>query len=353
VSTETYSLQARVFCGFTGMLWASRLKNDLFSAEKGWITAYLRRRACELSICFDNAEAVAENAWHAQVTAWPVQRSAHVGTRLPDGCQGDGMRDSRHDGLDGSGGGDLSALARTVVARLAARDGIVSGPGPREVDDRMVAALVRAFVTADPGPFQALRADLRRARISDIDLVDIYFPAAARLLGCAWVEDSSPFTEVTVGVARMLTMLHQIGRDWSSNAAPDPEGRSVLVVLPEGEQHSFGVAVLAGQLRRQGISVRLEVGTPTRDLFRIVRQVSFDCAMVSIACEEKLAQCRAVVTALKDGADGQLRVAVGGALLERPLDIAGRTGADIVTSDPFKVLQGARANRARLGGGFI
>jgi methylmalonyl-CoA mutase cobalamin-binding subunit len=285
-------------------------------------------------------------SWLAQCTS-----QHHAGNLLPDGCQGDGMRDSGHDRQ--GDGGDLSALARTVVARLAARDGISIGPGPWAVDDRMVASLARALVSTDPALLPALRADLRRARISDIDLVDTYFPAAARHLGCAWVEDVTPFTDVTVGVARMLAILHQVGRDWTSNATPDPRGRTVLVVLPEGEQHSFGVAVLAGRLRRQGISVRLEVGTPTRDLRRIVRKASFDSAMVSIACEEKLSLCNEVVTTLKDASDGQLCVAVGGALLDRPVDIAGRTGADIVTSDPFQVLQRSRAGHALPIGGFI
>jgi methylmalonyl-CoA mutase cobalamin-binding subunit len=217
----------------------------------------------------------------------------------------------------------------------------------------MVAALVRALVTTDPAPMLALRADLRRARISDIDLVDSYLPAAARRLGCAWVEDATAFTDVTIGVARMLAVLHQVGRDWSSNATPDPDDRSVLVVLPQGEQHGLGVAVLAGQLRRQGISVRLEVGTPTRDLGRIVQEGSFDCAMISIACEEKLTQCRHVVTTLKAASDGRLHVAVGGALLERQLDIVSLTGADISTSDPMMALRGARVARGSLKEIFV
>jgi MerR family transcriptional regulator, light-induced transcriptional regulator len=258
------------------------------------------------------------------------------------------MRDSQHGGQEDRGSDGLSALARTVVARLIARDGTPD----RTVDEAIVASIARALLDRDPASFESLRQDLRRARVGDNDLADTYFPAVARHLGCAWAEDSAPFTDVTIGVARMQAMLRQVGRDWSSNVAPDPGGRTVLIVLPEGEQHSFGAMLMAGQLRRQGVSVRLEVGTPITALRRIVHHAVFDCAMISIACEEKLNHCKTVVKALKDGSEGRLWVAVGGALLERPVDVCGLTGADVATSDPMLALRGAMAARAKVKGVF-
>jgi methylmalonyl-CoA mutase cobalamin-binding subunit len=193
----------------------------------------------------------------------------------------------------------------------------------------------------------ALRQDLRRARISETDLVDCYFPEVARGLGCAWAEDSAAFTDVSIAVARMQAMARGIGRDWTSNAVAEAASSTVLLVIPEGEQHSFGAVLLAGQLRRQGISVRLEMGTSSRALRQIAKDRSFDCAMISVACEEKLDHCRTVVDALRQGSGGRLWVAVGGALLDRPLDIKGRTGADVVTRDPVVALEGALAEQAK------
>ena len=254
------------------------------------------------------------------------------------------MRDSQHGGPNDRSGDGLTVLARTIVARLVARE----DAGDRGADAAMVAALARALASPDPADFQAMRADLRRARIGEIDLVDTYFPAVARYLGCAWVEDRAPFTEVTLGVARMQSILRQVGRDWASNTAAGPDSCTVLMVLPEGEQHSFGAVVLTGQLRRQGVSVRLEIGTPPARLRALVQRHSFDCAMVSIGCEEKLEAGRRIVKALKDGSGGQLRVAVGGAALDRPVDVRLRTGADLVTNDPQLALQGLRPARRDL-----
>jgi methanogenic corrinoid protein MtbC1 len=253
------------------------------------------------------------------------------------------MRDSQHRGQDDRGSGGPAALARAVVGRLLAGEG-----GPvRLVDDATVASISRALLDLNPARMAMLRQDLRRARISDTDLVDCYFPEVARHLGCAWAGDDAPFTDVTIGVARMQAMLREIGRDWTSNVAAEAASATVLIVLPEGEQHSFGAMLLAGQLRRQGISVRLEVGTQTSGLRRLVEGRFFDCAMISVACEEKLDQCRGVVAALKDGSRGRLWVAVGGPVLDRPIDVRSLTGADIATCAPLLALQGALAEQSQ------
>jgi MerR family transcriptional regulator, light-induced transcriptional regulator len=249
------------------------------------------------------------------------------------------MRDSQHRGRDDRFVGGPAALARTVVSRLLDRE----ARSLRPADEAVIAAIARALLDPDPDQLAALRQDLRRARIGDTELVDSYLPEVARHLGCAWAEDRAAFTDVTIGVARMQAMLREIGRDWSSNGTTDPAGATVLIVLPEGEQHSFGATLLAGQLRRQGISVRLEVGTGVVDLRRIVEAGSYDCAMISIACEEKLDHCRMVLDALKVGSGGRLWVAVGGPLLDRHVDVCRRTGADIATSDPLVALRGALA----------
>jgi MerR family transcriptional regulator, light-induced transcriptional regulator len=254
------------------------------------------------------------------------------------------MRDIQHGGQDSRADSALAALARSVVERLTAREEAKDRP----LDEAVVASIARALLGPWPDSMDALRQDLRRARITDTDLVDRYFPEVARYLGCAWVDDATPFTDVSIAVARMQSTLRDVGRSWTSNATSEPASATVILILPEGEQHSFGAMLLAGQMRRQGISVRLEVGTGTAELRRIVRDRDFDCAMISVACEETLGRCKAVVDALRQGSGGRLWIAVGGPLLQRPIDLHALTGADVVTSDPLKALQGALSRQARI-----
>jgi hypothetical protein len=199
------------------------------------------------------------------------------------------MRDSQYGVPIERCGDELSTLARTVVARLAAR----GGRALQQIDPDLVFAMARAVASVDPALYDALRPEIRRARISDIDLVDSYFPAVARLLGCDWAEDRAGWAEVTIGLARLQSLVHQIGLGWDGSTAVD--GASVLIVLPEGEQHSFGAQVLAGQLRRQGISVHLQIGTRLAVLRTLVQERQYDCAMVSVGCETKLELGRKIV----------------------------------------------------------
>jgi MerR family transcriptional regulator, light-induced transcriptional regulator len=259
------------------------------------------------------------------------------------------MRDSQHGNQGERESDELSVLARTVVARLARG----SGRARRMPDATLVASMCRAVSSDDPAAYEALRPDIRRARISDGDLVDLYFPAVARQLGCNWAEDRAGFAEVSIGMARLQALVHQIGREWASNAAATPDSSVVLVVLPEGEQHSFGVQVLTGQLRRHGVSVHLQIGARPAALRALVQERRYDCAMVSVACEEKLAFCRSVVAALKHGSNGRLWVAVGGAVLERDLNVRALTGADMATNDALLAISAAKGRAIQVGAGQV
>lgn len=247
------------------------------------------------------------------------------------------MRDSQHGSHNERSSEELSALARMIFSRIAVRSARIA----RSLDDDLVSAMVAAVVAPDPAVFEALRPDIRRLRLSDTDLVDFYFPAVARQLGCDWADDRSGWTTVSIGMARLQALVHQISLDWSSNATASQDAPVVLVVLPEGEQHSFGAQVLAGQLRRQGVSVHLQIGARPDGLRVLLQERRYDCAMVSVACEERLEFCRKVVKSLRDGSKGSLWVAVGGAVLERQVDVLAVTLADVATNDPMHVLAGA------------
>jgi len=253
------------------------------------------------------------------------------------------MRDSQHGGQTGRSGEDLTALARTVVARLAAQ----GGPVTRPVDDALLAAMTRAVIAPDPGAFAALRPDLRRARVGEVELIDRYFPAVARALGCDWAEDRAGWAEVTLGMARLQALLHQMLRPhpFVSSAG----SITVLIVLPPGEQHSFGVKVLAEQLRRMGIVVHSQLAAGPDRLRQLAAERSYDCAMISAACEARVETCRKLVQALKQGSGGRLWVAVGGPVCDRIDGLERLTGADLATSDPMLAIGSARAARPAPG----
>jgi len=230
--------------------------------------------------------------------------------------------------------GGVSQFAAEVVARLVLRDG-TDEAGLRE-------ALLQRFLTAvassDPGAFEALKPELKRARVSASSLADCYIPEAARRLGEAWETDSMSFANVTMGVARMQAILREIGAAWSADAMGQTGGPTLLVILPQGEQHTLGAMVLAGRLRRMGVSVSMRISPTAAEIARYVAERTFDGTLISIACNDRLETCRILVKTLKEAQSGGMKVAVGGAIRDSAESVKQATGADLVTNDIFEAL---------------
>ena len=241
------------------------------------------------------------------------------------------MLDGRDNGpnvrsLRGLGG--VSQFASNVVSRLADPDVATESVLREDLMKRFMEAILRP----DAGLVDAMRADLRRARLSRVTFADRYIPELARRLGQAWVDDCMSFADVTMGSSRLQAILRDISMDWTDNARTDDLG-TILLIIPEREQHTLGALVLMGQLRRRGVSVCLRIGPTDADLHSLLAERRFDGAFVSGGQVAMLAVCTALVATLKGLTDGRLAVAVGGAMLElfpTPLHIM---GADAVTND--------------------
>jgi MerR family transcriptional regulator, light-induced transcriptional regulator len=246
------------------------------------------------------------------------------------------MQDGQGNGvgrLSGRTSGGVAQFAFDVVARLVAGDATTTGP----LRDDLVERFSWAVIDPELGRFEAMKPDLRRARISPTLFADRYVPEIARRLGKGWEDDTMSFAQVTMGASRLQAILREIGADWVADQGishgASGDRATVLMIVPAGEQHTLGVFVLIGQLRRRGVSVCLRIGPSEDDLRTLLGERQFDGAMISVATPEKQAACRTVLKLLKDVTTGRLHVAVGGAALTALGDKADMIGADVVTND--------------------
>jgi MerR family transcriptional regulator, light-induced transcriptional regulator len=229
----------------------------------------------------------------------------------------------------------VSLFAAEVVARLVARQGKMDS----EAREAILEKLRSAVLSDEPEALLKLRPELRRARVSAIDLADDCIPEVARRLGCDWVEDRLSFASVSIGTARLQGLLRDIGQKWSGDQGQTQGTDTLLLIVPEGEQHTLGALVLAGQLRRRGVSVCLKIGPDSVSLRQLLRERVFCGALLSVACIEKVEACRRLVKELKDNTAGNLPVVLGGALFERLPELKVQTGADFVTNDMTLVFE--------------
>lgn len=289
-----------------------------------------------MSICFDIRGALAEGSDKRRVVIAPVWSCARAGNPIGGRTGSSGMRDSQQNGPGQLGSMDMSAVALNVVTQLAAR-----ALQRQSAEAALILAMKQAVMAADPTRFDTFRLDLRRARITETELVDTYFPAVARALGCDWVDDSAGFAAVTIGMARLQTLLHRIVRTCPVELPID--SLSVLVVLPLGEQHSFGIQILAEQMRRRGASTHVLIAPALDQLQDLVCSGRYDGAMVSVGCLQGMEPAARVVRSIKHASHGKLWVAVGGSMLEREPDLKAILGADIATQNAEVAMVGMRS----------
>ncbi len=165
------------------------------------------------------------------------------------------------------------------------------------------------------------------------DIADHYIPAAARMMGVAWCEDTTSFAQVTIGASRLQAALRSLGPDWVSNENADPDAPTVLLLVARDVAHTLGATVLSTQLRRRGISVRIVLGVDPADVGEMVQGRRYDAVFLSASCGEGFEKLRLIVDAVRLNCDQNTKVVVGGTIVADLPGVRPLTGADFVTDD--------------------
>jgi methylmalonyl-CoA mutase cobalamin-binding subunit len=238
-------------------------------------------------------------------------------------------RDAAAEGAD-----TIQSFAARVMDVLVSRSRRTTAP----LRDDLVAALAEGLVTQDAALLDRTLAEFRRGCISPTAMADLYIPAAARLLGAQWACDTMTFAEVTIATARLQAMVRAICTRWGTDFPTSAGRRSVLMVVPQGEDHTLGAVVATGQMRRMGLSVCLRLRPSPGEVAELMRSRNFDAAMISLSQAERLDGCRKLVGMMRKFGAPSLPVVIGGAVMQSGKDIATLTGACHAFADPAEAL---------------
>lgn len=236
------------------------------------------------------------------------------------------LSQGRSSNADGSG---VSFFASQVVSLLADR----SSKSVVEPRESLVAGLITASLSGTKSAFAELLTEVKRARISVAALADVYIPVAARRMGQAWHDDEMSWLDVSIGVGRMQSLLREIGTAWVADQAGDAGHGTVMLIVPDREQHTLGPMVATGQMRRYGISVCLRIAPSFNELRSLMAARHFDGVMISVATKEKLESVAKTVQFLKTVMARPTPIIVGGAVMAKVEDPASCTGADFSSND--------------------
>lgn len=165
--------------------------------------------------------------------------------------------------------------------------------------------------------------------------LDLLAPVA-RHLGTLWERDLCNFTEVTVGLGRLQQVLRDNSVAFSEPAAlndPAP-GRRILLVPCPGEQHTFGLSLVAEFFHRAGWDVATNFGAHEVSPATLVKQDWYDVVGFSLGSETsltRLGECIAEVR--KASKNTALPIIAGGAVFALHPEYAAQIAADAIITD--------------------
>ena len=260
------------------------------------------------------------------------------------GAGGGRLHDDALPGPSGHGGDAsrralLSTLEQDIIPRLL-RAHALPGYAPdlsaltgRPVGVPEVKELVRLLLLHDDRHARQWVQGLRQRGIPVETLFTDLLAMAARLLGELWAEDLCSFADVTVGVGR----LQQILRDHSSGLLScqhdTSDVRRILLLPTPGEQHTFGLVMVAEFFRKAGWDV---AGGPqhAQDAEQLARREHYDVVAFSLAAQVYLPGLAPVIAAVRRASlNPHVGILVGGPLFLQDPALASQVGADAVAVD--------------------
>lgn len=251
--------------------------------------------------------------------------------------------DSRQKPAAGERRLDVQALTRAieddVIPRLArrhrleadvARTPSVPTPapedGPSEVE---VNRFVQQVVEGRADLVDATIAALRHRGCTVETLFLRLLEPAARRLGELWSDDRIDFAENTVAVGRLQRLMRELSPAFAAEREAAAQAHRALFAQAPGEQHSFGLSMLAEFFRRAGWDVLGGVGGTVADAVDRVRREWVDLVGFSVGSEAQLSRLAGSIAGVRAASlNPRVVVMVGGPLFADRPDLLGSTGAD-------------------------
>jgi methanogenic corrinoid protein MtbC1 len=172
---------------------------------------------------------------------------------------------------------------------------------------------------------------------------------AARKLGEQWETDVTDFASVTVGVSRLQRIMRRLDERFFNEAHPAEGGESALLTIIPGEQHSFGLSMVAEFFRRAGWNLCTGPFGSHHELTSLVQQQWFDIIGFSVSSDRKLNELKQDICDIRrDSRNPHIGIILGGPRAMSDPDLVTSMGADMVSVDAASAPQQARALIAQL-----
>jgi methanogenic corrinoid protein MtbC1 len=231
--------------------------------------------------------------------------------------------------------GEIVPRLMLLHASHATRNGQASQMRPADLASE-IADFADLVIRHDVDVVEAyVRSLLHRGLDLETLLLHLLAPAARRL-GTLWEADKIDFVDVTIGTSRLQQLLHKFSLGRRGDDAGD---RRMLLIPVPGEQHTFGLVMVAELFRREGWQVHGGASMDAKELHRLVSDQSFVLIAFSLSCDRLINTLCSTIQAVRRLSRNQsVPIMVGGSVFAQEPDRRPWVGADIVAADAREAL---------------
>lgn len=172
--------------------------------------------------------------------------------------------------------------------------------------------------------------------------LDLLAPAA-RHFGTLWESDATDFANVTLAVSRLQRIMRRHGENFFGHGSHGG-GESILLTIIPGEQHSFGLSMVAEFFRRAGWNLCTGPFSSHQELTSLVHNHWFDVIGFSVSSERRLNELKKDIHDIRrDSRNRSVGIMLGGPMVIANPDLVTTMGADMISTDATTAPQQARA----------
>jgi methanogenic corrinoid protein MtbC1 len=233
-------------------------------------------------------------------------------------------------------------IPRLVLAHRGRRPIVREATRPFVADESTLSHFVALLAETEAAEASAFVDGLLADRYGLESIYLNLFAPAARRLGDMWSADECDFTVVTLALWRLQRLLHDHAPQFDSEGAQPAECRRILLAPMPGEQHTFGLFMVAEFFRRDGWDVVDAPVAGASDLLALAARQWFDVIGLSLSCSGKISDMAELIRDLRRSSrNGEVGVMVGGGLFIETPALLRQVGADVSAIDARQALRAA------------
>ena len=193
----------------------------------------------------------------------------------------------------------------------------------------------------DNAPFDYVESLMAQGVTVEAVFLELLAPTA-RHLGTLWESDATDFANVTLGVSRLQRILRRLGEHFIDDARGGG-GESVLLTIIPGEQHSFGLSMVAEFFRRAGWNLCTGPFSSHQELISLVHNHWFDVVGFSVSSDRRLNELKKDIADIRrDSRNRSVGIMLGGPMVMTEPGLVADVGADMMSGDATTAPQQAR-----------